>query len=225
MIAPNPSCSTAPGASVSQQDPTVDRGRLAGAGATATTHATSLRHRTPTDNPGPATTQAVPRFPVLDLREFANGQVEALGLRGAARAADLSPGTLKNFVGEAVHVPRPDTRRKLEIWFWRVQVHDLSASEGSRRDRCPPLSRPRYRGPGSRFRGGRAAGNPRTAVRHASTADAVAVAHRERSLRNVRLSTRGAKPTSRWSHRPTPRGEIWLQCSAPKHELWQPGRD
>jgi hypothetical protein len=128
MIAGNPSHSTAPGADESRPAPAAVRARVVGTGESAP------RRESSGSDPAPKpelATEAIPKFPVLDLRDFAQAQVEALGLRPAARAAGLGPGTLSTFVHGEIRVPQTETRRKLEIWFWRVRVNDITPSDGA----------------------------------------------------------------------------------------------
>jgi hypothetical protein len=71
---------------------------------------------------------AAPKLPIPELREFARVQVDGTGLRPASRASQIAPGSLRLFI-DGSH-PQDKTRRRLEIWYWRVNTAARSESDG-----------------------------------------------------------------------------------------------
>ncbi len=70
-----------------------------------------------------------PKLPIPELRDFARVQVEEVGLRPAARRSGITPTGLRTFVNGTD--PRNQTRRKLEIWYWRTHAAARSESTGA----------------------------------------------------------------------------------------------
>jgi hypothetical protein len=77
-----------------------------------------------------AAADAAPKVSPVDLRGFVASQADAHGLRAAARAAGVSPTTLKDFIDGEVQVLKPETRRKFEIWYWKTGVNATATSDG-----------------------------------------------------------------------------------------------
>lgn len=71
---------------------------------------------------------AAPKLPIPELRDFARTQVDGFGLRPASRASRVAPNCLRKFI-DGSH-PQDKTRRRLEIWYWRINTAARSESDG-----------------------------------------------------------------------------------------------
>lgn len=69
-----------------------------------------------------------PKVPIPELRDLTRAQVDAIGIRPAARVSGIGSSSLVKLL-DGSH-PHEKTRRKLEIWYWTVQAEAGTESDG-----------------------------------------------------------------------------------------------